>query len=115
MRSAPVSVSPSASIFNFACFSANLPVYFSEMEDAKRWATIRNLAAKRKETDEGAIGSVSSRHSAKRRPLLKEDHASKKQKVSSELVIRLMAKGNKTVTPAKQGDDKGLMIPPPGS
>ena len=114
-RSAPVNVSPSASIFNFSCFSVNFPVYFLEMEDAKRKAAIRNQAAKRKETDEGAMGTSSSRPSAKKRTLLKGDHASKKQKVSSELVIRLMAKGNKTVTPAKQGDDKGLMIPPPGS
>ena len=114
-RSAPVSVRLSASIFNFACFSVNLPVYFSEMEDAKRKAAIRNQAAKRKETDEGAMGTGSSRPSAKKRPLLKGDHASKKQKVSSEPVIGLMVEGNKTVTSAKQGGGKGLMVPPPGS
>ena len=78
MRSTPVSASPSASIFNFACFSTNLPVYFSEMEDTKRRATIRNQAAKRKETDEGAMGTDSSRPSAKKRLLLKGDHDSKK-------------------------------------
>ena len=85
------------------------------MEDAKMRATIRNLAAKRKETDKGAMGTGSSRPSAKRRPLPKGDHASKKQKVSSKPVIGLMAEGNKTVTPAKQGSGKGLMVPPPGS
>ena len=85
------------------------------MEDVKRRAIIRNLAAKRKETDEGAIGTGSSRPSAKRKPLPKGDHASKKQKVLSEPVISLMAEGNKTVTPAKQGGGKGLMVPPPGS
>ena len=74
------------------------------MEHAKRRAAIRNQAAK-----------GSSRPSAKKRPLPKGDHASKKQKVSSELVIGLMAEGNKTVTPAKQGSGKGLMVPPPGS
>ena len=93
----------------------NLPVYFSEMEDAKRKVAIRNQAAKRKETDEGAMGTGSSRPSAKKRPLLKGDHASKKQKVSSEPVIGLMVEGNKTVTSAKQGGGKGLMVPPPGS
>ena len=85
------------------------------MEDAKRRAAIRVQAAKRKETDEGAMGTSSSKPSAKKRPLLKEDRAPKKQKVSTEPVIGLMAEGNKTVTPAKHGGGKGLMIPPPGS
>ena len=85
------------------------------MEDAKRRAAIRNQAAKRKETDEGAMGMGSSRPSAKKRPLLKGDYAPMKQKVSMEPVIGLMAKGNKTVTLAKQGGGKGLMVPPPGS
>ena len=85
------------------------------MEDTKRRATIRNLAAKRKETEEGTVGMGSSRPSAKKRLLLKGDHASKKQKVSLEPVIGLMAEGNKTVTPAKQGGGKGVMVPPPGS
>ena len=93
----------------------NLPVDFSEMEDAKRRAAIRNQAVKKKETDEGAMGMGSSRPSAKKRPLLKGDHASKKQKVSSEPVIDLMVEGNKTVTSAKQGGGKGLMVPPSGS
>ena len=84
------------------------------MEDAKRRAAIRNKAAKRKEMDEGAIGKGSSRPSAKR-PLLKGDCAPKKQRVSTKPVIGLMAEGNKTVTPAKQGGGKGLMVPPPGS
>ena len=84
------------------------------MEDAKRRTAIRNKAAKRKETDEGAMGTGSSRPSAKR-PLPKGDHAPKKQKVSKEPVIGLMAKGNKTATPAKHGGGKGLMVPPSGS
>ena len=85
------------------------------MEDAKWRAAIRNQAAKRKETDEGAMGTSSSRPSAKKRPLLKGDRAPKKQKFSTEPVIGLMAEGNKTVTPAKHGGGKGLMVPPPGS
>ena len=84
------------------------------MEDAKRRAAIRNKAAKRKETDEGAIGTSSSRPSAKR-PLLKGDRAPKKQRVSTEPIIGLMVEGNKTVTPTKHGGGKGLMVPPPGS
>ena len=81
------------------------------MEDAKRRAAIRNKAAKNKETDEGAMGTGSSRPSAKR-PMLKGDRAPKKQKVSMEPVIGLMAEGKKTVTPAKPGGGKGLMVPP---
>ena len=84
------------------------------MEDAKRRAAIRNKATKKKETDEGAMGTGSSRPSAKR-PMLKGDRTPKKQKVSTEPVIDLMAEGNKTVTPAKPGGGKGLMVPPPGS
>ena len=85
------------------------------MEDAKRRAVIRNLAAKRKETDEGAMGTDSSKPSAKKRPLLKGDRAPKKQKVLTKPVIGLMVEGNKTATPAKPGGGKGLMVPPPGS
>ena len=85
------------------------------MEDAKRRAAIRNQAAKRKEMDEGAMGMGLSRPSAKKRPLLKGDHVPKKQKVSTEPIIDLMAEGNKTATPAKHGGGKGLMVPPPGS
>ena len=84
------------------------------MEDATRRAAIRNKAAKRKETDEGAMGTRSSRPSAKR-PLPKGDRAPKKQRVSTEPVISLMAEGNKTVTPAKHGGGKCLMVPPPCS
>ena len=83
------------------------------MEDAKRRAAIRNKAAKNKETDEGAMGTGSSRPLAKR-PMLKVDRAPKKQKVSTEPVIGLMAEGKKTVTPAKPRGGKGLMVPPPG-
>ena len=85
------------------------------MEDAKRRAAIRVQAAKRKETDEGAMGTSSSKPSAKKKSLLKEDRAPKKQKVSTEPVIGLMAEGTKTLTPTKHGGDKGLMVPPPGS
>ena len=85
------------------------------MEDAKTRAVIRNLAAKRKETDEGAMGTGSSKPLAKKRLLLKGDHAPKKQKVSTKPVIGLMVEGNKTTTPAKPGGGKGLMVPPPGS
>ena len=85
------------------------------MEDVKRRAAIRNQATKRKETDECTMGTGSSRPLAKKRLLPKGDRAPKKQKVSTEPVIGLMAEGNKTVTPAKQGGGKGLMVPPPGS
>ena len=85
------------------------------MEDAKRRAAIRLQAAKKKETDEGAMGTSSSKLSAKKRPLPKGDHAPKKQKVFSEPVLGLMAEGTKTMTPAKHGGGKGLMIPPSGN
>ena len=84
------------------------------MEDAKRRAAIRNKVAKRKETDKGVMGMGSSKPLTKR-PMLKGDCAPKKQKVSTEPVIGLMAEGNKTVTPTKPGGGKGLMVPPPGS
>ena len=85
------------------------------MDDAKRRAAIRLQAAKNKETDVDAMGTSSSKPSAKRRLLPKGDHAPKKQKVSSEPVLGLMAEGTKTMIPAKHGGGKGLMIPPPGS
>ena len=62
-----------------------------------------------------AMGTGSSKPSAKRRPLPKGDHAPKKQKVSSEPVLDLMAEGTKMVTLAKHGGSKGLMIPHPGN
>ena len=61
------------------------------MEDVKRRAAIRVQAAKRKETDDGTMGTGSSKPSAKKRPLLKGDRAPKKQKVSTEPVIGPMA------------------------
>ena len=73
------------------------------MENAKRKVAIRVQATKRKETNEGAMGTGSSKPSAKKRPLLKGDRAPKKQKVSMEPIIGLMAEGTKTVTPAKHG------------
>ena len=84
------------------------------MDDAKRRAAIRSKAAKNKETDVGAMGTGSSRPLAKR-PMPKVDRAPKKQKVSTEPIIGLMVEGKKTVTPAKPGAGKGLMVPPPGS
>ena len=84
------------------------------MDDAKRRAAIRSKAMKNKETDEGVMGTGSSKPLAKR-PMPKVDRAPKKQKVSTEPVIGLMAKGKKTVTPAKPGGGKDLMVPPPGS
>ena len=81
------------------------------MEDAKRRAAIRVQAAKKKETDKGTMGTGLSKPSAKRRPLPKGDRAPKKQKVSTGPVIGLMAEGTKTVTPAKHGGGKGLMVP----
>ena len=95
--------------------TANLPVFFSEMEDAKRRVSIRLQAVKRKETDKGAMGTGSSKLSAKKRPLPKGNRAPKKQKVSLELVLGLMAEGTKTVTPTKHGSGKDLMIPPSSS
>ena len=86
----------------------------TEMDDAKRRAAIKSKAAKNKETDVGAMGTGSSRPLAKR-PMPKVDRAPKKRKVSTEPVIGLMAEGKKTVTPAKPGAGKGLMVPPPGS
>ena len=50
-----------------------------------------------------------------KRPMPKVDRAPKKQKVSTEPVIGLMAEGKKMFTPAKPGGGKGLMVPPPGS
>ena len=85
------------------------------MDDAKGRVAIRLQAAKNKDTDVDAMGTGSSKPSAKKRPLPKGDRAPKKQKVSSEPVLGLMAKGTKTVTLAKHGGGKGLMIPPPGS
>ena len=85
------------------------------MDDAKRRVAIRFQAVKNKDTEVDAVGTGSSKPSVKRRPLPKGDRAPKKQKVSSEPVLSLMAEGTKTVTPAKHGGGKGLMIPPPGS
>ena len=82
MRSIPVSVSSSTYTFYWIVYTTNLPIYFSEMEDAKRRAAIRLQAAKRKETDEGAMGMGSSKPSAKKKPLPKGDRAPKKQKFS---------------------------------
>ena len=42
------------------------------MEDAKRRAVIRNKAAKRKKTDKGAMGTGSSKPSAKKETVAQE-------------------------------------------
>ena len=84
------------------------------MDDAKRRAAIKSKAAKNKETDVGVMGTGSSRPLAKRL-MPRVDRAPKKQKVSTEPVIGLMAEGKKTVIPAKPGAGKGLMVAPPGS
>ena len=97
------------------CLCPTYPSSFLEMDDAKRRAAIRLQATKNKEADVDPMRTGSSKPSAKRRLSSKGDCAPKKPKVSLELVIGLMAEGVKTVTPAKYGADKGLMIPPPGS
>ena len=65
-------------------------------------------------TDIGAMGTGSNRPLAKR-PMPRVDRDPKKQKVSTEPVIGLMAEGKKTVPPTKPGAGKGLMVAPPGS
>ena len=97
------------------CLCPTYPSSFLEIDDAKRRVAIRLLAAKNKGVDVDPIGTGSSKPSAKRRLLSKVNRAPKKTKVSVEPVVGLMAEGVKTVTPAKHGADKGLMIPPPGS
>ena len=72
------------------------------MDDAKRRAAIRLKVAKNKDIDVDAMGMGSSKPSAKKRPLPKGDRAPKKQKVSSEPVLSLMAEGTKRVTSAKK-------------
>ena len=57
---------------------ANLPVFFFRDDDAKRRAAIRLQAAKNKDTDVDAMGTGSSKPSAKKRPLPKGDRAPKK-------------------------------------
>ena len=88
---------------------------YLEMDDAKRRAAFRLQAAKNKGADTDPMGMGSSKPSIKRRMPLKGDHAPKKPKVSLEPVIGLMAEGAKTVTPAKHGASKGLMVASPGS
>ena len=85
------------------------------MEDAKRRVAIRLQVAKNKETNVDPMGMGSSKLSTKRRLPSKGDHAPKKPKVSLEPVVGLMAEGAKTMTPAKHGACKGLMIPSLGS
>ena len=77
------------------------------MDDAKGRVAIRLQAAKNKDTDVDAMGMCSSKPSAKRIPLPKGARAPKKQKVSLEPVLGLMAEGTKTMTPAKHGGSTG--------
>ena len=72
------------------------------MDDTKRRAVIRLQVTKNKDTDVDAMGMGSSKPSAKKRPLPKGDCAPKKQKVSSEPVLSLMAEGTKRVTSDKK-------------
>ena len=88
---------------------------FLEIDDAKRRAAIRLQAAKDKEADVDPMGMGSGKPSTKRRLSSKGDRAPKKPNVSLEPVVGLMAEGVKTVTPAKHGPGKGLMIAPLGS
>ena len=88
---------------------------FLEMDDTKRKAIIKLQVAKNKEANVEPMGTGSSKPSTKRRLPSKGDRTPKKPKVSLEPVVGLMAEGAKTVTPAKHGAGKGLMIPPPGS
>ena len=100
--------------FLFIRFDFHPSALVSEMDDAKRRAAIKSKAVKNKGTDIGAMGTGSSRPLAKR-PMPRVDRDPKKQKVSTEPVIGLMAEGKKTVPPAKPGAGKGLMVAPPGS
>ena len=61
------------------------------------------------------MGTGSSKPSTKRKLPSKRNRTPKKPKVSLEPVVGLMAEGVKTVTPAKHGAGKGLMITSPGS
>ena len=77
------------------------------MDDAKRRALIKAQAAKKKES--GKVVPKGTAPSSKRKPSTKSDRPLKQQKVSLEPVVGLMAKGAKTVTPAKHRAGKGLM------
>ena len=83
------------------------------MDNAKGTAAIRHQAAKIKEADVDPMGMGSSKPLTKRRLPSKGDRAPKKP--SLEPVVGLMAEGVKTVTSAKHGANKGLMIALPGS
>ena len=100
---------------NSLCLCPTYQSSFLEMDDSKRRATIRLQAAKNKEADVDPIGTSSSKLLTKRRLLSKGDCAPKKPKVSLEPIVGLMAEGVKTVTLAKHGASKGLMITPLGS
>ena len=70
------------------------------MDDAKRRAMIKSQVAKKKETgDVDPKGTGSSNPSIKRKQPSKGDRPPKKPKAPLKPVVRLMAKGTKTVTP----------------
>ena len=94
---------------------ANLLVFFFRDGQRKKESSYQTSGSKNKEADVDPMGTGSSKPSTKRRLLSKGDHAPKKPKVSLEPVVGLMAEGAKTVTPAKHGVGKVVMIPPPGS
>ena len=94
---------------------ANLLVFFFRDGQHKKESSYQTSGSKNKEADVDPMGTGSSKPSTKRRSPSKGDCAPKKPKVSLEPVVGLMVEGAKTVTPAKHGAGKGLMIPPPGS
>lgn len=77
------------------------------MDDAKRKALIKAQVAKKKESIEVNLKGTSSSHTSKRKMLPKGDHPTKKLKVRLEPIVGLMARGTKTVIPAKHGAEKG--------
>ena len=83
------------------------------MDNAKRRASIRSKAVKKKETgDVASLRTSPSNPSIKRKPQPKGDHPAKKAKVSLEPVIWLMAEIAKMDTPTKHGVGKSLMKGP---
>ena len=72
MRNVPVNVSPSTLTFNCLFLLPTYPSTFSEMENAKKRATIRLQATKKKETGDSAMGMGSSKLSAKKKPCTQE-------------------------------------------
>ena len=100
---------------NSLCLCLTYLSTFLEMDCTKRRAAIRLQATKNEEADTDPMGTGSSKPSIKRRLSSKGDRAPKKPKISLEPIVGLMAEGAKTVTLAKHGASKGLMIARPGN